>query len=258
MARTTPLRGWAYPDFEENPYDATFVDLVEAQDADVHALVNGSIPKTLIDAKGDVIVGTAADTVTRLPVGANGTLLTADSTTGTGVGWYRTQGWRGSLIGNSSTLANTTTRTALNKVITIPGFTLHVAGAQVVWSIRLVFGAKAAPAGNVTVDVFLNAVTRLGYVVVPVVATPTFFGGRMTVRTIGAAGGCMVTPGILTQSNVATGYPGITFDAGESGIDTTIAQALTVNITFDTADVANTAVLQDAQVDVEYVDLTVA
>jgi hypothetical protein len=42
---------------------------------------------TTIDAKGDLIGGTGADTFARLPVGANGTVLTADSAETTGLKW---------------------------------------------------------------------------------------------------------------------------------------------------------------------------
>lgn len=40
-----------------------------------------------IDAKGDLLAGTAADTIARLAVGTNGYVLTADSTTATGLKW---------------------------------------------------------------------------------------------------------------------------------------------------------------------------
>ena len=42
---------------------------------------------TAIDAKGDLIAGTAADTFSRLAVGTNGQVLTADSTAATGLKW---------------------------------------------------------------------------------------------------------------------------------------------------------------------------
>lgn len=45
------------------------------------------IPATIFDAKGDIIAATAADTASRLAVGANNTVLTADSTTATGLKW---------------------------------------------------------------------------------------------------------------------------------------------------------------------------
>ena len=42
---------------------------------------------TAIDAKGDLVAGTAADTFARLAVGANDTVLTADSSAATGLKW---------------------------------------------------------------------------------------------------------------------------------------------------------------------------
>jgi hypothetical protein len=45
------------------------------------------IPQSIVDAKGDLVVGTAADTVGRLAVGTNGYYLKADSTAGTGLAW---------------------------------------------------------------------------------------------------------------------------------------------------------------------------
>jgi hypothetical protein len=42
---------------------------------------------TAIDAKGDLIAGTGADTFSRLAVGTNNQVLTADSTTATGLKW---------------------------------------------------------------------------------------------------------------------------------------------------------------------------
>lgn len=45
------------------------------------------IPASIIDAKGDLIAGTAADTASRLAVGTDGYLLSADSSTATGLKW---------------------------------------------------------------------------------------------------------------------------------------------------------------------------
>ena len=45
------------------------------------------IPQSIVDAKGDLVVGTAADTVGRLGVGTDGYFLKADSTAGTGLAW---------------------------------------------------------------------------------------------------------------------------------------------------------------------------
>ncbi len=45
------------------------------------------IQPSIVDAKGDIIAATAADSVSRLAVGANDTVLTADSSTATGLKW---------------------------------------------------------------------------------------------------------------------------------------------------------------------------
>lgn len=64
--------------------------------------VEGGIQPTIVDAKGDLIVATAADTVSRLAVGSNDQVLTADSTTATGVKWATASA-------GSMTLISTTT-----------------------------------------------------------------------------------------------------------------------------------------------------
>lgn len=49
--------------------------------------IEGGIQPTIVDAKGDIIAASAADTPARLAVGANDTVLTADSSTATGLKW---------------------------------------------------------------------------------------------------------------------------------------------------------------------------
>jgi hypothetical protein len=72
-----------------SPYEG---QAIYETDTDKTFIWNGSLwveqlSTTIVDAKGDLIVGTSNDTVTRLPVGANNTILYADSSTASGVKW---------------------------------------------------------------------------------------------------------------------------------------------------------------------------
>lgn len=83
---TSPIYSWPEPDN---------TDLVKNGALAIRTLGNAidttmgtMVPKTIVDAKADLIVGTAADTVSRLAVGTNGQVLTADSTVSpTGLKW---------------------------------------------------------------------------------------------------------------------------------------------------------------------------
>jgi hypothetical protein len=70
---------------------------VYATDAELATAVALLIARGLIDAKGDLIVGTADDTPARLAVGTDGQVLTADATQSTGVAWADPTGATGGL-----------------------------------------------------------------------------------------------------------------------------------------------------------------
>ena len=55
--------------------------------ASIYPTSLSGIQETITDAKGDIIAATGADTVSRLAVGANGTVLTAASGQATGLEW---------------------------------------------------------------------------------------------------------------------------------------------------------------------------
>lgn len=71
--------------------------------------VTGAIANTIVDAKGDLLVGTAADTPGRIAVGTDGQVLTAASTTGTGLTWATPTGGGVDLLSTTTLNATSTT-----------------------------------------------------------------------------------------------------------------------------------------------------
>lgn len=147
MATTTTNFGWDIPQSTDlvkdgataiaalgQDIDTALVDLKGGTTGQVLAKASGTDldfswvavdPLTILDAKGDLISATAADTPARLAVGTNGQVLTADSTTSTGLKWA-TVGGGGKVLqvvmGTTSTavtVASTTyTDTGLSATIT--------------------------------------------------------------------------------------------------------------------------------------------
>jgi hypothetical protein len=114
MATTTPNFGFDIPQSTDlvkdgataiaalgTDIDTAFVDLKGGTTGQVLAKASGTdldfswvaqddsnaIQNAIVDAKGDLIAATAADTPARLAVGTNGYVLTADSSAATGIKW---------------------------------------------------------------------------------------------------------------------------------------------------------------------------
>ena len=82
-----------------------------------------AIDKALFDAKGDILVATAADTPGKLTVGTNGQYLQADSSTATGLTWSTVSGYSAPTLGSTSIASGATVTTVAGLTLTAPTLT---------------------------------------------------------------------------------------------------------------------------------------
>jgi hypothetical protein len=143
---TSPNFNWPEPDNTDlvkngalairtavNAIDTSLVDLKGGTTGQVLAKASGTdmdfswvaqddsnaIQNAIVDAKGDLIGATAADTPARLAVGTNGQVLTADSTAATGLAWA-TPSAGSSFAG--AYVTNSTNTTVSNNTLTTLAF----------------------------------------------------------------------------------------------------------------------------------------
>jgi hypothetical protein len=76
---------------------------------------SSAIAPTIVDAKGDIIAASASDTVARLAVGSNDTVLTADSSTATGLKWATPAAGGMTLLATVTLSGTTTTVSSINQ-----------------------------------------------------------------------------------------------------------------------------------------------
>jgi len=150
MATTTNF-GWVTPDDTSlvkdgaaairtlgSSIDTSFVDLKGGTTGQVLSKASGTdldftwvaqddsnaIQNAIVDAKGDLISATAADTPARLAVGTNGQVLTADSAESTGLKWTTPSG--GALILTGSADFTTSSAVSINNCFSATYNNYHV------------------------------------------------------------------------------------------------------------------------------------
>jgi hypothetical protein len=97
---------------------------------------------TAIDAKGDLVGGTGADTFARLAVGANGTVLTADSVETTGLKWVAPAGG-GKVLQVVSTTKSDTFTTSSTSFTDVTGLSVSITPTSATSKILVLYNMSA-------------------------------------------------------------------------------------------------------------------
>jgi hypothetical protein len=215
MATTTTNFGWDIPQSTDlvkdgataiaalgQDIDTAMVDLKGGTTGQVLAKASGTdldfswvaqddsnaIQNAIVDAKGDLISATAADTPARLAVGTNGQVLTADSTTATGLKWATGAG-AGKLLQVVNTLKNDAFTTTSSTFTDVTGLSATITPSNAANKILVMVTVTGTGTD-------VSGASETGYVIVrgsTEIAVNTGltadFTGQLSIRNLGASTG---------------------------------------------------------------------
>ena len=197
MATTTNF-GWETPDDTDlvkdgaaairtalNGVDTSFVDLKGGTTGQVLSKASGTdldftwvaqddsnaIQNAIVDAKGDLIAATAADTPARLAVGTDGQVLTADSTASTGLKWSTASS--GKVAQVVSTTKTDTFSTSSTSYTDVTGLSVTITPTSSTSKILVIVDVtgNGTPGTNIGGVKLVRGSTDIAY--------PTSFGSRL-------------------------------------------------------------------------------
>jgi hypothetical protein len=214
-----------------NGIDTSFLDLkggttgqvlAKASNTDLDFTWSAADPLSILDAKGDLITATAADTPARLAVGTNGQVLKADSTTATGLVWGDAGGAPNlTLLNSGGTALSGSATVTISGISDKSYFVIYVNGASTSGTdqIAIRFNADSDPnyknIGLSLVNATMESVSNTSNIQFPIgtcgsasssLRTSTFvFGGATSgIKYINSTSA--LTAGANTRANAYSGF----------------------------------------------------
>ena len=205
MPTTTPNFGWSVPvstdlvkdgataiELLGDSIDTSLVDLKGGTTGQVLAKASGTDmdfswvavdPLLILDAKGDLITATAADTPARLAVGTNGFVLTADSTESTGLKWVAPAG--GGKILQVVNATHATAVTSSTSTYVDSGLTASITPSSATSKILVIAFLDVQ---KDTGDAFVKSRLVRGATEIATMGTQSAYTGTSTTNNVGSVG----------------------------------------------------------------------
>lgn len=149
---------------------------------------SNAIQNAIVDAKGDLISATAADTPARLAVGTNGQVLTVDSTTATGLKWATPSAGGGGKVLQVVNANTTTAASSSSATYAATGLTATITPSSSTSKILVIVSQNGLKKDATASNTFLQLRLKRGSTVISTFEDTATFTNSALENRIGASG----------------------------------------------------------------------
>jgi|APGre2960657373_1045057.scaffolds.fasta_scaffold34369_2 hypothetical protein len=182
-------------------------------------LTNPFIPQAIIAAKGDLLAGTANDTVAVLSVGTNGQVLKANSATTSGLEWAADTTYETPTIGSTAITSGATVTTIAGLTLTSPAINTATTTKPILVSpMERTSVSTSAATSTVTFDVNTAATRYITASATSNWTTNVRGDGSTTLNSIMTTGDSITVALLSTQGATAYYNTAVQIDGTTSGV----------------------------------------
>ena len=183
--------------------------------------ITDALLRTDINAKGDLIVGTAVDTATILASGTNGQVLKVNTATTSGLEWGSDSTYSAPTIGSTSIASGATVTTIAGLTLTSPTInTATVTKPILVAPMERTSVSTSAATGTVTIDVNTAATQYITASATSNWVLNVRGDGSTTLNSLMTTGDAITVAFLSTQGSTAYYNTSVQIDGTTSGVTT--------------------------------------